>query len=94
MAISEKNRKRFEGIGFEAVRRELAVGNNHYLPIDATAQAEAREWIAEQEKEIRETALARVAREQRSLKYTFWTLVAALAAVVVSIVGVLVTLWH
>ena len=94
MSVSEKNRKRFEGIGFEAVRRELTVGNNYYLPIDANAQAEAKEWVAEKEKEIREAELARIGREQRSLKYNFLTLLAAIAAVVVGIIGVVVTLKH
>jgi hypothetical protein len=41
MPVSEKNRKRFEGIGLEMIRRELTVGNVYYLPLDAAAQAEA-----------------------------------------------------
>lgn len=69
MPISEKNRRRFEGIGFEAVRRELTAGYSRYLPIDATSQAEAKEWVAEKEKEIGETDSARTNREKRSLRY-------------------------
>jgi hypothetical protein len=94
MPISEKNRRRFEGIGFEAVRRELTAGYSRYLPIDATSQAEAKEWVAEKEKEIGETDSARTNREKRSLRYAYWTLLAAIAAVIVGVIGVVVTLRH
>ena len=53
MPISEKNRKRFEGIGLDFIRRELTVGNNFYLPIDPAMQNDAKEWVAEQEEIIR-----------------------------------------
>jgi hypothetical protein len=91
MPVSEKNRKRFEGIGLEMIKRELTVGNNYCIPMDAATQAEAREWVAEREKEIRETERTRTTREQLTLKYTRWTLFAAIAAVFVGIVGVIVT---
>lgn len=57
MAISEKNRSRFEGIGLEAIRRELAVGNSYYLPIDPESQREAREWVAEKLEEARRESI-------------------------------------
>ena len=91
MPVSEKNRKRFEGIGLGAIRRELTVGNNFYLPIDPAMQAEAREWVAEREREIWEAEQARTTREKLTLKYTLWTLLAAIAAVFVGIAGIIVT---
>jgi hypothetical protein len=94
MPISENNRKRFEGIGFEVVRREVTVGNVFYLPFDPASQAEAKEWVAEREREIREAEIARIGREKQSLRYSRRTLVAAIAAVLVGIIGVVVTLKH
>jgi hypothetical protein len=91
MPVSEKNRKRFEGIGLEAIRRELTVGNNFYLPIDPAMQAEAREWVEEQEEKIRNAELERTNREKLTLKYTLWTLIAAIGAVVVGIAGIIIT---
>jgi hypothetical protein len=92
MTVSENNRKRFEGVGLEVIRREVTVGDYHYIPVDDATRAEAREWVAEREREILEAELARMIREKRTLKYTLWTLLAAIAAVVVGIVAVVVTL--
>jgi hypothetical protein len=94
MTVSEKNRKFFAGVGLEAIRREVTVGYHKYIPIDNATQAEAREWVAEREREILEAELARMTREKRTLKYTLWTLLAAIAAVVVGIVAAVVTLMH
>jgi hypothetical protein len=47
--------------------------------------------VAEREKEIREGERARTTREQLTLKYTRWTLFAAIAAVLVGIAGIVVT---
>jgi hypothetical protein len=91
VTISDKNRKWFEGIGLDKIRLEITVGNQYYIPIDPAAQAEAREWVAEQEKEIREAELARTTREKLTLKYSLWTLIAAIAAVVVGIAGIIIT---
>jgi hypothetical protein len=91
VTISDKNRKRFEGIGLEMIRREVTVGNQFYIPIDAATQAEAREWVDEQERQLREVNDARTVREKRTLRYTFWTLIAAIAAVFVGIAGIIVT---
>jgi hypothetical protein len=52
MTVSEKNRKFFAGVGLEAIRREVTVGYHKYIPIDNATQAEAREWVAEREREI------------------------------------------
>ncbi len=91
MPISEKNRKRFEGIGLDFIRRELTVGNNFYLPIDPAMQNDAKEWVAEQEEIIRKAERERTNREKLTLKYTLWTLLAAIAAVLVGIAGIIVT---
>ena len=90
VTISDKHRKLFEGIGFEDIRRRVTLGNNYYLPIDQAAQAEAREWVAEQEEKNREAERDRINRETLTLKYTRWTLIAAIAAVVVGVVGIVV----
>jgi hypothetical protein len=92
VTISDKNRKRFEGIGLEFIRREITVGNNYYIPIDSATQAEAREWVAEQDDKNREAERIRSVRENRVLRYTFWTLVAAIAAVVVGVLGIVLSL--
>jgi hypothetical protein len=78
--------------GLEAIRRELTVGNNFYLPIDPVMQSEAKEWVAEQEEIIRKAESERISREKLTLKYTLWTLVAAIAAVLVGVIGVVLSL--
>jgi hypothetical protein len=82
-----------EGIGLEAIRRELTVGNNFYLPIDPVMQAEAKEWVKEQEQKIRDAEQNRINREKLTLKYTRWTLIAAIAAVVVGVIGIVLSLF-
>ena len=94
MAISERNRRLFEGVGFEVIRRELTIGGVQYIPIDDATRAEAQEWVTAREKERRDAELARIARERQSLKYMLWTLVAAVAAVIVGIIGIVVTIRH
>jgi hypothetical protein len=91
MTVSDKNRNFFEGVGLDAISREVTVGFHKYIPIDAATQAEAREWVSEREKEIREAERARTTREKLTLKYTLWTLLAAIAAVFVGIAGIIVT---
>ena len=41
-----------------------------------------------------EAERARVDREKHALQYNFWTLTAAIAAVVVGVIGIIVTLQH
>jgi hypothetical protein len=48
VTISDKNRKRFEGIGLEYIKRELTVGNSYYMNT-IEENAEAQEWVAGQE---------------------------------------------
>ena len=84
MAISENNRKRFEGIGLEKIRRELTVGDYHYIPVDDTTQAEAREWAAEQEAKLeKEKKDARELEARRFRSVLGWTI----AGVVVTVVA-------
>ncbi len=53
MTISDRNRKLFDGDGLETVRRELASRVYYYLSSgSAESLDQAREWVAEQEKEI------------------------------------------
>ena len=59
MAISENNRKRFEGVGLEKIRCELTVGDYHYIPINDTTRAEAREWAASKSEWKKEKGRAR-----------------------------------
>jgi hypothetical protein len=42
VTISDKNRKLFEGVGLEEIKRELTVGYHKYIPIDAATQAAAQ----------------------------------------------------
>jgi hypothetical protein len=83
VTISDKNRKRFEGIGLEYIRRELTVGNHQYIPIDAPTQAEAREWVVEQEDKIRKTEAQRTCREKVIMVAA---IVAAIAAIIVPVI--------
>ena len=71
MAVSEKNRNLFEGVGLEMIRRELTVGDYHYIPVDDATRNETREWVAEQESQIRQAERARSDRENRMLSFTF-----------------------
>jgi hypothetical protein len=91
VTISDKNRKRFEGIGLEYIKRELTVGNSFYLQTEAE-RSEAQEWVAEQEEKIRKAESEHISREKLTLKYTRWTLIAAIAAVVVGVIGIVLSL--
>jgi hypothetical protein len=95
VTISDKNRKWFEGIGLDKIKLEITVGNQYFIPIDATAQAEAREWVTEQEKKIRDAEADRIGREKKMLRYTFGTLIAAVVAAIAAIaVPILLPLFH
>jgi hypothetical protein len=91
VTISVKNRKRFEGIGLDHIKRELTVGNSYYMQT-TEARGEAEEWVAEQEEKIRKAESEHISREKLTLKYTRWTLIAAIAAVVVGVVGIVLSL--
>ena len=82
MTISDKNRKRFEGIGLEFIKRELTVGNSFYMQT-IEARGEAEEWVAEEERKIR-TAEAERTKREKIIMYA--AIVAAVAAIVVPII--------
>jgi disulfide bond formation protein DsbB len=86
VTISDKNRKWFEGIGLDKIRLEITVGNQYYIPVDAAAQAEAREWVAEQDaKREQEKREAR----QREVKTLGWTIAGVLVAIVAACAAVI-----
>jgi hypothetical protein len=93
MAIPDRDRARYEAIGLHAIRRELEVGNVQYLH-GAVQREQAREWVAEQVAKEELQAQARRAREDKTYHYVQWTFFAALAAVIVGVIGVIVTLFH
>jgi hypothetical protein len=87
--ISDANRKRFEGIGLDQIKRELAVGNAYYLS-DEQTRAAAEEWATEQEvreqDRIGRLATVEAERFQSSRRWTianfFVAIIAAIAAVI------------
>jgi hypothetical protein len=82
VTISDKNRKRFEGIGLEFIKRELTVGNSYYLRTPEEC-GEGQEWVSEQE-EIISKADAEWTKREKIIMYA--AIVAAVAAIVVPIV--------
>ena len=98
MAISENNRERFEGVGLEKIRRELTVGDYHYIPVDDTTQAEAREWAAEQEAKLeKEKNDARELEAHRFRSVLGWTsagvIVTVVAAAAIIAAGPVIKEW-
>ena len=93
MVISDKYRARFEGIGLDEIRRELWANSNEYLHGEEQ-RSQASEWVAEQEAELKNEIKSCRVREDQTYRYVQWTFFAALAAVVVGIIGVVVTLLH
>jgi hypothetical protein len=90
MTISDRNRKLFEGVGLETVRRELATRVYYYLSSgSAESLDQAREWVAEQEKDIEAAEVDKLDREDKLLRYSFWTLVAAIIAAVAAIASII-----
>jgi|HubBroStandDraft_4_1064222.scaffolds.fasta_scaffold413962_1 hypothetical protein len=95
MAISEENRQRFEAIGLPEIRRELVVGNVKYLRVSHGGEREqAQEWVVEQEAKVAQEIEARKKRESDAFRMAELTLWAAGAAVLVGIIGVMVTWFH
>jgi nitrate reductase NapE component len=92
MAISEENRKRFEAITLPEIRRELVVGNVKYLRVSHGGERDqAQEWVTEQEAKIAQETEARKKQEADAFRVANLTLWAAVAAVLVGIIGVMVT---
>jgi hypothetical protein len=90
MTISDRNRKLFEGVGLETVRRKLATRVFYYLSSgSAESLDQAREWVAEQEKDIEDAEADKLDREDRLLRYSFWTLVAAIIAAIAAIASII-----
>jgi hypothetical protein len=88
MTISDRNRKLFDGVGLETVRRELASRVYYYLSSgSAESLDQAREWMAEQEKDIE--AADKLDREDKLLRYSFWTLVTAIIAAIAAIASII-----
>ena len=87
MLVLEDNIGRVQGI-----RRELVMGNFPNIPIYETTRAEALEWGSERGREIQEVGRAR--REKEGLQYAQRTLLAAIAALIVGIIGVVISLLY
>jgi hypothetical protein len=88
MTISDRNRKYFEGIGLSAIRRELIIGGSAFLGLENDQRRiEAREWIDEQEQNIRD-------KERTHNNRELWTLISAIVAAVAGVIGVAWTVMH
>ena len=92
MLVLEDNIGRVQGIGLDEIRRELVIGNFPNIPIYETTRAEALEWGSERGREIQEVGRAR--REKEGLQYAERTLLAAIAALIVGIIGVVISLLY
>ena len=90
MTVSDTNRKRFEGIGLDHIRRELTVGNSYYIKT-TEARGEAEEWVAEQEEKIREAEADRIKREKIIM---YAAIVAGIAGVAAIVLPILLPVFH
>jgi hypothetical protein len=75
-------RAEFERIGEQQVTQLV-----YYTPVPEPKRQFGFKWLGEE-------AQARRGREEQTYRYVQWTFFAALAAVIVGIVGVIVTLFH
>jgi hypothetical protein len=88
VTISDKNRARFEDIGFELIYRELALGDFTFLGIGAEVRSQAKEWVEEKQTEIRtQREAARELETKRFETIRRWTIVAAVASVIAALAG-------
>jgi hypothetical protein len=79
----------FRGIGFDNIKRDVAIGGVQYLGI-GEVRDQAKEWAEEQEaKRRKEQAAADSLEAKRFLIIRRWTIVAAGASVVAAITGVI-----
>jgi len=79
---------RFERIGEIMVRSDLQFRNGVGIGISGEAMHHVvSDWLRNKEQQ-------REVRERRLYIYTKWTLIAAAAAVVVGVIGIIVTLYH
>ena len=90
MAVSDQNRKLFEGVGKRAIQRELIIGGIQYLGIGDSKRREAQEWVDEQE--IEEAKARKVKAETEHRRFAvirWWTVIAAIASVVAAATGIM-----
>jgi hypothetical protein len=90
VTISDKNRARFEEIGFELIHRELALGDFTFLGIGAEVRSQAKEWVEEKQAEIRnQREAARELETNRFETLRRWTIVAAVASIIAALAGLI-----
>ena len=92
MRVSEDNIGRVQGIGLDEIGRELVIGNFPNIPIYETTSAEALERGWERGSKIQE--VGRTRREKEGLQYAERTLLAAIAALIVGVIGVVISLLY
>jgi|SRR6185312_5075752 preprotein translocase subunit Sss1 len=92
MRVSEDNIGRVQGIGLDEIGRELVIGNFPNIPIYETTRAEALERGWERGSKIQE--VGRTRREKEGLQYAERTLLAAIAALIVGVIGVVISLLY
>ena len=92
MLVLEDNIGRVQGIGLDEIGRELVIGNFPNIPIYETTRAEALEWGSERGRKIQE--VGRTRREKEGLQYAERTLLAAIAALIVGVIGVVISLLY
>ena len=92
MRVSEDNIGRVQGIGLDEIGRELVIGNFPNIPIYETTRAEALERGWERGNKIQE--VGRTRREKEGLQYAERTLLAAIAALIVGVIGVVISLLY
>lgn len=83
-------RNEFEVLGYDEVRTHAYNGD---YPQGHLKRQVALRWLREKEIAREARDIARDARDEAAYSYSKWTFVAAVAAVIVSIIGVLVT-WY
>ena len=90
MAISDQIRAHFKAIGKELIQRELAAGDIRYLGISDDKRAQAKEWVEEQEAEVRgHQAVAQSLETTRFETIRMWTIIAAVAGAIAALTGVI-----
>jgi hypothetical protein len=92
MLVLEDNIGRVLGIGLDEIRRELVIGNFPNMPIYETTRAEALEWSSERGREIQE--VGRAHREKEGRQYAQRTLLGAISALIVGVIGVVISLLY
>jgi hypothetical protein len=90
MAISDQNRRVFEGAGLGPIKLELATGGIRFFGINPEMRAQAEEWVKETEAAIKhEHHTTRSLERSRFNTILIWTVIAATASVIAAVTGVL-----